>query len=538
MTEAAGALPVTSDLVCAATPTAAIRPRRTAPTALVDLADVSGARLQPADGPVATPVTGITLRAQSVRPGDLFAALPGARVHGISFAADAAAAGAVAVLTDPAGAVAATADPAVGLPLLICTDPRAVLGEVSAAVYGRPSEHTRVIGVTGTSGKTTTCYLLEAALAAAGCRPGLVGTVQIRIDGQVAPSSLTTPEAPDLQAMLAAMVEAGSRAVAMEVSSHALSLGRVAGTRFAAGGFTNLSQDHLDFHPDMESYFQAKALLFDGRAAAGVIDVDDAYGARLAALHPECRTVSATARPDTDWSVLASGPGRLGHQVFVARGPSGPPLEVELALPGAFNVANAVLALALVDAAGLDVPLAQAAGALADVVVPGRMEPVQAGQDFLVLVDYAHKPAALEAVLRAVSTGLTGRLIVVVGAGGDRDRGKRAQMGAAAAQAADLVVVTDDNPRSEAAASIRAAVLAGARENTGRTRPGRAELREIGDRREAIRAAVAAARPGDVVVVAGKGHEHGQEIAGVVHPFSDRAEVLSALAKSGHEVTR
>ncbi len=483
-------------------------------------------------------VTGITLRAQAVRAGDMFAALPGNRVHGAVFAGDAIRAGATSILTDRAGLAAVRGgaggpdDTGEAVPVLVVDDARAVLGNLASRVYGDPSSRLAVIGVTGTSGKTTTGYLLEAALSAGGHRTGLVGTVETRIAGRASESALTTPEAPDLQALFALMVEEGVDAVAMEVSSHSLALGRVAGTRFAVGAFTNLSQDHLDFHPDMESYFQAKALLFDGRAAVGVIDIDDAYGRRLAAMHPDAITVSTAGQPGAGWSLTDVRAYTAGRQRLTVRRPSGVPLAVALALPGRFNVANAVVALACVDAAGRDV--VPAAAALADVVVPGRMEPVDAGQEFLVVVDYAHKPAALTAVLEAIAEGLAGRLIVVVGAGGDRDTGKRPLMGAAVAAMADLLIVTDDNPRSESPAAIRAAILRGAKGSTMRHRPGRAEISEIGDRHEAIRTAIRGARPGDAVVVAGKGHEHGQEVGAVVHPFSDRAEVLAALAALGH----
>lgn len=482
-------------------------------------------------------VTGITLRAQAVRAGDMFAALPGTRVHGGAFAGDAIRAGAAAILTDRAGlaAVRSDADDSADrseVPVLLVEDTRAVLGQISSTVYGEPSRSLAVVGVTGTSGKTTTGYLLEAALSAQGHRTGLVGTVQTRIAGRASKSLLTTPEAPDLQALFALMVEQGIEAVAMEVSSHALALGRVAGTAFAVGAFTNLSHEHLDFHPDMESYFQAKAMLFDGRADAAVIDVDDEYGRRLAALHPGAVTVSATADPETNWAVVDVVASGAGRQQLTVRRPSGAELAVELALPGRFNVSNAVVALACVDALGRDVEVA--AEALRDVVVPGRMELLDAGQGFLVVVDYAHKPAAITAVLEAISAGLTGRLIVVVGAGGDRDAGKRPLMGAAAAAVADLLVVTDDNPRSESPAAIRSAILGGARGSHPRNRPGSVRITEVGDRHEAIRTALAAARPGDAVVIAGKGHEQGQDVGGVIHPFSDRAEALAALAGLGH----
>ena len=501
-------------------------------------------------------VTGVTLRAQDVRPGDLFAALPGTRVHGAAFAAQAVAAGAVAVLTDPAGAdqlipgngtVPGRLDTAtdigtqtgsgtgtdgadarddgagVGVPVLQVPDVRAVLGSLAAQVYGDPSGTLPVVGITGTSGKTTTGYLLEAALGADGTVTGLIGTVQTRLAGTVLPSALTTPEAPDLQALFAVMVERGVGAAVMEVSSHALALGRVAGTRFALAVFTNLSQDHLDFHPDMESYFRAKELLFDGRAARGLVVVDDEWGRRLAAGHPDVATLSGAGGP-ADYRVTAVRATPSGAQHFTLELPGGRAVDARIGLPGGFNVVNAAVALAAADLLGRDVD--RAAAALPEVAVPGRMQRVDAGQDFLAVVDYAHKPAAVESVLRAVRSAVTGRVIVVLGAGGDRDTGKRAVMGHEAARGAEVVIVTDDNPRSEAPADIRAQVLAGSHAATG----GRAvEIREIGDRRAAIRAAVAAARPGDAVVIAGKGHERGQDVGGVVHPFSDVEELDAAL---------
>jgi len=266
-----------------------------------EVAALTGARLE-RPAPTGERLTGITLRAQDVRPHDLFAALPGSRAHGAGYAGQALERGAAAVLTDRAGAELLAGTDLGSVALLVVERPREHLGAIARQLYGDPSRRLAVVGVTGTSGKTTTCYLLEAALAADGSRSAVIGTVQTRIDGQITPSALTTPEAPDLQALLAVMVERGVGAVAMEVSSHALSLGRVSGTRFAVGAFTNLSQDHLDFHHDMEDYFRAKAMLFDGRAGAHVIDVDTEYGARLAAEHPEALTVSD--RPGAaDWSV-------------------------------------------------------------------------------------------------------------------------------------------------------------------------------------------------------------------------------------------
>lgn len=505
---------------------AALRPSRTPGVSLRALSARVGAVAATGEVVPELPITGLTLRAQDVRPGDLFAALPGATTHGARFAGDAVARGAVAILSDGAG-VCEIADGATapGVPVLVHPAPRAVLGELAAAVYGQPCERLTVIGITGTSGKTTTTYLVEAGLRAAGRTAGLIGTVGVRIDGVDLPSALTTPEAPALQALLAAMAERGVDTVVMEVSSHALSLGRVDGTRFAVGGFTNLSRDHLDFHPSMADYFEAKARLFDPasplHAAAAVVCVDDEAGAAMAARATEPVTVSATGRP-ADWAVeqVSAGPG--GRE-FTVVDPAGVHHAVGIALPGDYNIANCLVALAILDAVGVSPE--QAAPGLRDARVPGRMEPIEAGQGFLALVDYAHKPGALQAVLATLRQDLRdtpGRLAVVFGAGGDRDHGKRDPMGRIAAADADLVVVTDDNPRSEDPADIRRAILAGAAGGT-------AEVVEIGDRRAAIEYAVGWARPGDVVLIAGKGHETGQTAAGVTHPFDDRVELSQAL---------
>jgi UDP-N-acetylmuramoyl-L-alanyl-D-glutamate--2,6-diaminopimelate ligase len=478
--------------------------------------DVLGAAIGVAARGAAT-VTGVTLRASDARHGDLFAALPGSRAHGADYAAVAVAGGAVAVLTDPDGA----RRPALaGVPMLVHPRPREVLGAVAALVHGDPTAHLRVLGVTGTSGKTTTAYLLEAGLAAARRTAGLIGTVGTRIDGRRLPTALTTPEAPDLQALFAVMAEDGVTDVAMEVSSHALTMGRVAGTRFAVAAFTNLSQDHLDFHRDMEDYFEAKATLFDGRAEHAVVCVDDEWGRRLAERTPGAVTVSTTG--PAAWRAVDARTGPDGTQSFTAVAPDGAQVPVRLQLPGAFNVANAAVALACLDAVG--VPAAVAADGFAGVEVPGRMQRIEEGQPFLAIVDYAHKPGAVAALLDALRPQVSGRLIVVLGCGGDRDRGKRPLMGAAAAARAELLIVTDDNPRTEDPAAIRAEMMAGAE-----AEPRAGDLMEIGDRRAAIAAAVAYAKPGDAVVVAGKGHETGQEVMGVKHPFDDAAELAAAL---------
>lgn len=502
------------------------RPRSVPP---VDLRVVA-ARIGVAPPVAGTVVTGVTLRASEVRPGDLFAALPGARAHGADFVGDALAAGATAVLTDPDGA----SRPALReVPLLVHPRPREVLGAASALVYGDPTSRLSVLGITGTSGKTTVAHLVEAGLAAAGRATGLLGTVGTRIGGQSLPSAFTTPEAPDLQALFAVMVEAGVTDVAMEVSSHALALGRVAGTRFTVGAFTNLSQDHLDFHRDMDEYFEVKAGLFAEQGAGGadngavwtehgVVCVDDGWGQRLAARIPDVRTVSSNGTP-ADWRAIDAVTGQDGSQSFTVLTPYDRAVPVRLLLPGAFNVANALVALAVLDTAG--VPVETAAASLAEVAVPGRMQRVDVGQPFLAVVDYAHKPAAVAALLDTLRSEVSGRLLVVLGCGGDRDRGKRPMMGAAAASRSTLLVVTDDNPRTEDPHAIRAAMLEGAWAD-----PARGEILEIGDRRAAIAAVVAAARPGDAVVVAGKGHEVGQEVAGVKHPFDDAAELSAAMS--------
>lgn len=495
-----------------------VRPRGIAPVPLSTLVARADARLLVDDPAAETFVSGATLRAQQVLPGDLFAALPGARAHGADYADQAIAAGATAVLTDAAGAERpALRD--LPVPVMVHTDPRAVLGEVAAWIYGEPSLHLAVLGITGTSGKTTTAYLVESGLRAAGMVTGLVGTVETRIAGDRLASAFTTPEAPDLQALFAVMVERGVSHVPMEVSSHALALGRVNGTRFAVGAFTNLSQDHLDFHPDMEEYFAAKAMLFDGRSTTEVVVVDSAWGQAL--VTPQTVTVSLEAEAGATWTATDLATAPTGEQSFVLRGPGGLAIPASLPLPGLFNVANALLAAAILDVTGV-APEHIAAG-LAGVAVPGRMERVDEGQDFTAVVDYAHKPAAVAQALDALRAQTRGRVITVLGCGGDRDTGKRPLMGEEAARRSDVLVVTDDNPRSEDPAAIRAAMLAGARAAGG------GQVVEIADRREAIGYAVAQAGPGDAVLIAGKGHETGQEVAGVVHPFSDRDELASAL---------
>ncbi|MFC9705474.1 UDP-N-acetylmuramoyl-L-alanyl-D-glutamate--2,6-diaminopimelate ligase [Streptomyces sp. NPDC056943] len=498
------------------------RPQQARPTPLGDLAAQLGVETPGADpGPVV--ITGITHDSRAVRPGDVYAALPGARAHGADFVAQAAGLGAAAVLTDPAGAERAAAT---GLPVLVVENPRGRMGELAAEIYGRPGADLLQIGITGTSGKTTTAYLVEGGLRGAGRSTGLVGTVEMRIGDERIKSERTTPEATDLQALFAVMRERGVEAVAMEVSSHALVLGRVDGCVFDVAVFNNLSPEHMEFHSDMEDYFRAKAALFTPeRSRLGVVNADDAYGRRLAkeATVPVV-TFSAEGRADADWRaedlVLGSH-----DSTFTAVGPQGERISATAPLPGPFNVANTLAAIATLAAAGLEAKSA-ADGIAAVPGVPGRLERVEAGQPYLAVVDYAHKTDAVESVLRSLREVTEGRLHVVIGCGGDRDTTKRGPMGAATARLADTAVLTSDNPRSEDPLVILSAMLAGAAEVPAQER---GEVLVLADRAAAIAAAVDRAQPGDTVLVAGKGHEQGQEIAGVVRPFDDRQVLRAAI---------
>jgi UDP-N-acetylmuramoyl-L-alanyl-D-glutamate--2,6-diaminopimelate ligase len=473
-------------------------------------------------------LSGLTLDSRSAEPGDLYVALPGAHVHGAAFCADAVAAGAVAVLTDPDGRSRAVAS---GVPVFVLADPRARLGEIACWVYGDPSSRLRLIGVTGTSGKTTSTYLIEAGLRTAGHKTGLIGGVELRVGAERLASSLTTPEAPDLQGLFAVMAERGVTAAAMEVSSHSLALGRVAGTAFDVAVFTNLSQDHLDFHADMEDYFRAKASLFMP-PVIGVVNTDDKYGRRLAAEAPvPVTTFSPSGRDEADWRAADVRSGADGS-TFRLIGPGGIEADVSVGLAGVFNVANAVGALVALVEAGIRLEDA-VAGVAACPGVPGRLERVlAAGLGVTAFVDYSHKPGAVEAVLRSLRPVTQGNLIIVLGCGGDRDKAKRPMMGAAAASLADVAILTSDNPRSEDPLAILAAMLGGV---LSVPRAQRARVIIEPDRAAAIGQAAALAAPGDVVVVAGKGHETGQYVGGAVLPFDDRqvtAEALERQAKS------
>jgi UDP-N-acetylmuramoyl-L-alanyl-D-glutamate--2,6-diaminopimelate ligase len=463
------------------------------------------AALAPAEvvGRASAEVTDLVYDARRAGLGSAFFCVPGARADGHDFAADAVANGAVALVVEHRLPL--------DVPQLVVPDARAAMPRAAAAFFGDPSAELGVVGVTGTSGKTTTSFLLYAILAAAGRRPGLVGTVETRVGGERRKLDRTTPEAIDLQRLFREMLDAGDRSCAIEASSHASALGRLDGTRFAALVFTNLSQDHLDFHADMEDYFQAKRRLFLDGVPPAAVNVDDGHGRRLAAELAGALTFGFAA--DAEIRPEALELDATGAR-FMAGG-----IRLTSRLRGRFNVENVLGAVAAARLLGVDDD-AVARGVQSLRGVPGRFEAIDAGQPFSVLVDYAHKPDALEKVLRTARELAPGRLVCVFGCGGDRDRGKRPLMGRVASELADRVIVTSDNPRSEDPLAIIDEILAGA--------PG-AEVEP--DRRAAIERAIAGAREGDVVVIAGKGHEPGQEIQGVVAPFDDRAVAADVLRR-------
>jgi UDP-N-acetylmuramoyl-L-alanyl-D-glutamate--2,6-diaminopimelate ligase len=463
-------------------------------------------------GDASTAVVDATLDSRAAGPGSLFCCVSGERRDGHDFAPDAVMRGASALLVErPLDLDVAQ---------IRVDDVRAVCGPAAAAIFGRPSEAMTVVGVTGTNGKTTTTFMLERAFAEAGLAPGLIGTVEVHVGDRVEPVVHTTPEAPELQRLFGRMRDAGVGGVAMEVSSHGLALQRVDGTRFACGVFTNLTRDHLDSHGSVEAYEPAKARLFAGDlAAVGAINVDDPAGRRIAA---------ASAVPVTTFGIDSDADVRAVDIAMSAEGSrftcvvGDRSISVRVPITGRYNVSNALGTLAAFHTLGL--PLEAAAGGIARLSgVPGRLEAVDVGQPFTVVVDYAHTPDSLENVLRATRGVTGGRLIVVFGCGGDRDRGKRPQMGRIATSLADLTFVTSDNPRSEDPLAIIAEIERGAREGGGAF-----EIEP--DRRVAIRAAVTAARAGDLVVIAGKGHETGQKFADRVLPFDDRVVAREELA--------
>jgi UDP-N-acetylmuramoyl-L-alanyl-D-glutamate--2,6-diaminopimelate ligase len=482
-------------------------------------------------GDSAVDVADLAYDSRRAGAGTLFFCVVGEKRDGHEFAGQVVAAGAAALVVER--------ELDVGVPQVVVPSARAAMAPFAAAFWGDPTAELKVVGVTGTNGKTTTAHLTREILDAAGIQTGLLGTVKQMVGGEEEPVERTTPEGIDLQETFRRMLEGGDRACAMEVSSHAMVLHRADAIHFDAAVFTNLTQDHLDFHADMEDYFAAKRMLFAADPGVRIVNVDDPYGRRLAAEF-DCLTFSAEGA-DADYRAsdvefdaagatftVSPPPPSMGRKL--QSGLSLRPIDGEVRLrtrmPGHFNVANALGAFAAAEALGVDAAGA-AAGLAAAARVPGRFEPIDEGQGFAVLVDYAHTPDSIENVLRAARRLTSGRLIAVFGAGGDRDRAKRPLMGRAAGGLSDLAVVTSDNPRSEDPEAIVAEVAAGARE-------GGAEPTVEVDRRAAIALALGRAEPGDTVVIAGKGHEQGQEFEGGRKvPFDDRAVAREELRRLG-----
>ena len=454
-----------------------------------------------------TVVLDVTHDSRQVAPGFLYVAITGARQDGHMFLAD-------AVGNLAAGLCVSTVVhlPDARVPVLNVLDTRRAMPVIAAEVHGNPSLHADLIGITGTNGKTTVAYMVESIALAAGRTCGLIGTIVTRLGSREIVNPRTTPEASDFQRLLRLMVNDGADLIVCEVSSHALALGRVDATRFRIGAFTNLSQDHLDFHTGMDDYFEAKARLLE-RAQQRVVWVDDPYGANLSERYPDALRVGWDSFVGA--SDVVSTPRGSRFRIRIGRAE----VDTVVHLPGRFNVANALVAAGISHLAGFT-PADIASGLDNLGAVPGRFEVISGNHPVTVVVDYAHTPDGVATVIDSSRSLTRGRVIAVLGAGGDRDRSKRPQMGRAAS-GADLVVVTSDNPRSEDPSSIVDQVAAGV-ENP-------ATIKVI-DRRDAIRGALAAAIPGDIVLILGKGHERGQEIAGVVHPFDDRLVVLEELA--------
>lgn len=464
-------------------------------------------------------ISGLTQTSQEIEEGDIFLAFPGAKTHGARYALQAKDRGARAVLTDMAGATIID-EVAPGLPVVVVSNPRRSAGILSAWFYDEPMRDIYCVGITGTNGKTTTTTLLHQIWTQAGRESGLVGTVETRIGTELIKSTRTTPESSDLQALVATMRERHVRALAMEVSSHAIALERIRGSHFAAVAFTNLTQDHLDFHETMEAYYQAKASLFTFEYAdLALINIDDPYGARLArGSEIPVRTLSRS-NPEADWSYVSAHAHLRGNDVCI-RGQGGILIEGVLHLHGDYNLDNSLMAVALAFESGVD-PIEIAA------ILPmlhgaqGRLDPVDVGQDFAAFVDYAHSPDSVSRVLEACKAMTKGKVIAVLGCGGDRDSSKRPLMGKALSDGSDIAVFTSDNPRSEDPMKILEQMTRG-------LIVGEPD-RVISDRKKAIDYAVSQAFSGDVVVILGKGHETGQESAGVITPFDDRLVLAQAI---------
>jgi len=464
-------------------------------------------------------ILGMTQSSHEIEPGDIFLAFPGAKTHGARYCVEAIERGARAVLTDSAG-VLIVKELAPGFPTLVVTNPRRSAGTLSAWFYGEPMRDMYGVGITGTNGKTTTTTLLYQIWTSAGRESGLIGTVETRIGTDLVKSARTTPESADLQALVATMRERHVRNVAMEVSSHAISLERIRGSHFSAVAFTNLTQDHLDFHNTMEEYFHTKAKLFTFEYAdLGVINIDDPYGARLAVSAEIPLRLLSRTNPKADWRYVSTHSHLRGNDVVI-RGVGGILIEAFLPLHGDYNLDNALMAVALAFESGVD-PVEIAAILPTLTAALGRLEQVSVGQDFGAFVDYAHSPDAVSRVLEACRSMTRGKVIAVLGCGGDRDATKRVLMGSALAQGSDVAVFTSDNPRSEDPLKILDQMTSGLNISL--------PDQVISDRKSAIEYAVSQASSGDIVVILGKGHESGQESSGVITPFDDRLVLAQAI---------
>jgi len=459
-------------------------------------------------------ISGVSINAQKVVPGDLFIAFAGANTHGISYLEQAISNGAVAVLSDKKIETS--------IPSFMHPKPREIVGSISAWLYGHPFKSLKAIGITGTNGKTTTANLVKQIWQLNSIKSGLIGTLGVEIADEKLESTRTTPEADDLQAIAAAMVEQGCKNLAMEVSSHAIDQGRIKGAKYEVVAFSNLTQDHLDYHLSMENYFQAKANLFASEyAKAAVINIDDSYGKRLL-MQVKIPVVTVSRKDSTaDW-YLAKAEIKNGLYQVEIKSKSGESLSENFALLGDYNLDNLLLAVAIVNSAGLSLDkIASTISKLQS--VPGRLESVNAGQKFTALVDYAHTPDAVERVIATVKSVTHGKIIGVLGCGGDRDASKRSVMGQALFNGCDLAIFTSDNPRSESAEAILKQMTAG-------IDLGKKGFVEI-DRKNAIDLAVKNAQSGDVVLLMGKGHESGQEVNSVVTPFDDRIELAESIRR-------
>lgn len=506
-----------------------LRPAHVRPISIDQVAERAGA--DRVDGNAAVDVTGATVDSREVHAGDLFGAFAGFVQHGARFASDAVSAGATAILTDEDG-LRQVREAGLTVPVLVAAGTRNAMGEAAALIYGDPSHTITFVGVTGTNGKTTTSYFIDSALALAHPHRGIFGTVELRIGDEAIESPRTTVESPVMHGFLARMVEEGVTAAVSEVSSHAAALDRIAGVEFAVAVFTNLQWDHLDFHKTMDNYLADKAKLFaPGRSRRGVVCIDDEYAQRLAR-EAEIPVETVSTRPESprgDWNVEDADVGLDGvGSRFTLVDPTGARYAAESPLPGLVNVSNAAVAIVAAHAAG--VPLADAiTGVAAAHEVPGRMERVieRSEADPLAIVDYAHTPDALTLALQGVRPITPGRLILIFGSDGDRDQGKRPVMGEIAATLADVIVLTDENPRSEEPAAIRAAIRSGIE----KVRPDLADVHEVAPRMAAVEYGLRLGRPGDTVIVTGKGHEPTQEIAGVFHRYNDRDAYQAAHAR-------